>query len=128
MTLSHLINKHVNVGMHARKVLLFSKGSTRVKQTDLVGSFAEGMGAFDSVGICALIGLHIFDTLKNWFPSGRFSLYRDDALTISRHTLDGNIKDLISSTITSKRVKIIMETMLIIASFLDRTLYPSFCS
>uniref|UniRef100_A0A0L8FQN0 PH domain-containing protein n=1 Tax=Octopus bimaculoides TaxID=37653 RepID=A0A0L8FQN0_OCTBM len=82
------------------------------------------MGAYDSSDVCDLIRLYILDILGKRFPSVLFSLYRDDALAISRgangHTLDRLRKDLISA-FGSVRLKITIETNLTTVDFLDVT-------
>lgn len=83
------------------------------------------MGTYDSTNVFDLYGVYILDILGKMFPSVLFSLYRDDALTISRrangYTIDRHKKDL-TSALSSMRFKITIETNCTTVDFVDITL------
>ena len=71
----------LNIVMHARKSLLFSKKQPWVKRN---GSedFDVPMGCFDGAEICELVGTYILSKLSTIIQREDNGLYRDDSLGI----------------------------------------------
>ena len=118
-TLTTITDAEEKIIWHARKSLLFSKGSTWVKRTG--GLFDVTMGSYDGAEICELVGLYILSLLSRTFDRDSIGLYRDDglaALKLSGPQADRARKD-ITQVFKDCGLRVTIETLLTQTDFLD---------
>ena len=70
--------KVVDIILHSRQSLLFTKDSAWIKKNDEL--FDVTMGSYDGAEVCELVGLYLLHQVKARFPNISFGLYRDDGL------------------------------------------------
>ena len=110
--------------MHARKSLLFDKG-TPWKKKDSNELFDVTMGSYDGAEICELVGLYTLSILSKRYGKERIGLYRDDGLAAFKD-ITGSRADSIRKEITNifkeLGLNITIDSNLKITNFLDNTL------
>eukprot|EP00794_Sanderia_malayensis_P007476 gene7476-biopygen6026 len=122
-TYCNITEQEINIIMHARKSLLFNKGTTWVKKDS--NMFDVTMGSFDGAEICELVGLFILNQLCTKYGRDNIGLYRDDGLAIFKN-ITGPQADRIRKDITKHfkqhGLNITIQTNLKIVNYLDVTL------
>ena len=108
---------------HAKKSLLFDKGTCWTKKTNQ--NFDVTMGSFDGAETCELVGLYILSKITNIIPNPSVGLYRDDGLAAIDHAngpkLDRIRKKMIKC-FKEEGLKITIDINMKIADHLDITL------
>ena len=74
----HIDPKIMEIVMHCRQSLLFTKEGTWVKKSG--GMFDVTMGSYDGAEVCELVGIYLLNQVNTAFPNISFGLYRDDGL------------------------------------------------
>ena len=77
-TIIDIDQKTIDIIMHSRQSLLFTKNDTWVKKNN--STFDVTMGSYDGAEICELIGIYLLHLVNDKFPEISFGLYRDDGL------------------------------------------------
>ena len=115
--------RDIKIIMHARKSILFNKGSPW-KKKDSESLFDVTMGSFDGAEVCELVGLYILDILAKEYGKERIGLYRDDGLAAFK-SISGSEADRIRKNMTKTflklDLKITISCNLKIVNFLDIT-------
>ena len=107
--------------MHARKSLLFDKG-TPWKKKDSNELFDFTMDSYDGAEICELVGLYTLSILSKRYRKERIGLYGDDGLAAFKD-ITGSRADSIRKEITNifkeLGLNITIDSNLKITNFLD---------
>ncbi len=121
-TYCNITEQDADIIMHARKSLLFNKGTTWVKKDN--NMFDVTMGSYDGAEICELVGLFILKQLTTKYEKDSIGLYRDDGLAIFKN-ITGQQADRIRKDITKQfkqhGLNITIQTNLKIVNYLDVT-------
>ena len=78
-----VLEKDINLIMHARRSLLFNEGETWVKKQN--ENFDVAMGAYDGAEICELVGTYLLSLLCVKYNKKDIGLYRDDGLAVFKN-------------------------------------------
>ena len=121
MIYTSITQQELDIILHARKSLLFSKNKPWEKAIN-ESLFDITMGSFDGAKICELVGLYILSFLGKLYGIQNIGLYQDDGLAflckISGPASDKIRKDMIWKKFGSK---ITITTNLKTINFLDIT-------
>ena len=113
----------INTIMHCRKSLLFSDGSTWIKNNST--TFDVTMGSYDGAEVCKLVGLYLLSQLTVLTGNEFIGLYRDDGFAISPCT-SGHLADQLRKKIVAifknNKLDITTECNLVQTDFLDLNL------
>ena len=89
--------QQLDIILHARKSLLFSKDKTWEKTTN-ESLFDITMGSYDCAGICEFVGLYTLSILGEVYGIQNVGHYRDDVLACL-HKISGPVSDKIRKDI-----------------------------
>ena len=108
--------------MHARKSLLFDKGTAWSKK-DSDNTFDVAMGSFDEDEVCELVGLYILSILSRKYGKSQIGLYRDDGLAAFRSNsqTSDRIRKEITKVFKDQGLNITIQANLEEVNFLDVT-------
>jgi len=115
--------KTIEIILHSKKSLLFSKEGTWMKKTGNL--FDITMGSYDGAETCELVGLYLLHQLSKHINPKNVGLYRDDGLAILENTSgprSEQIRKQIIKIFKENGLQITTETNLQQINFLDVTL------
>ena len=121
MIYTSITQQELDIILHARKSLLFSKNKPWEKAIN-ESLFDITMGSFDGAKICELVGLYILSFLGKLYGIQNIGLYQDDGLAILCK-ISGPASDKIRKDMIWKKfgLKITITTNLKTINFLDIT-------
>ena len=116
-------DEEVNIILHSRKSLLFSKDRVWAKKEGQ-GLFDVAMGSYDGAEVCELVGIFALSQLPEQYDRRDIGLYRDDGLAVFRG-VSGSISERIKKDITRSfhqlGLRITIQTNIRSVNFLDVT-------
>ena len=77
-SITNIEEKIVDIVLHSRQSLLFTKDSAWTKKKG--NTFDVTMGSYDGAEVCELVGIYLLHQVNTEFPNINFGLYRDDGL------------------------------------------------
>ena len=122
--LTQVSKQDIKIIMHARKSLLFDKG-TPWKKNDSDELFDVTMGSYDGAEICELVGLYTLRILSKRYGKEYIDRFWEDGLAVFKD-ITGSRADIIRKEITNifkeLGLNITIDSNIKITNFLDITL------